>query len=320
MLIDLLLARSSGVERRDLDEWIADRRRRHDALLPTPGLAEGCRGASVRHGATGTASPPSRVRTGRRGPPPSPPGPRRPRRQSPRAHPRRARHRLLRPGGGAGTSGCPATAPPGAQRPARPGAVGRPARPGRPDPVARRPARPGPGPARCGWWRTGCATGSATVGRYPRLDGWDRPRYLREHLAAVVAAVDAGVPVAGYWHWSLVDNYEWGSYEPRFGLLRRRPDRGGDGGRAGWRPTPWATTPPAPTADIIAGLRAGDRSVLPGRTDGDRPAGELGPPAQPAATARPGAASTCSAWSTIWATMLAAGISVWMAPTPWPVG
>ena len=62
-----------------------------------------------------------------------------------------------------------------------------------------------------------------------RLDGWDRPRYLREIVAAVVAAVDAGVPVAGYWHWSLVDNYEWGSYQPRFGLHgvdRHRGERG----------------------------------------------------------------------------------------------
>ena len=47
----------------------------------------------------------------------------------------------------------------------------------------------------------------------------DRPRYLREHLGAVVDAVAAGVPVTAYLHWSLVDNYEWGTYEPRFGLF-----------------------------------------------------------------------------------------------------
>ena len=52
----------------------------------------------------------------------------------------------------------------------------------------------------------------------PRLDGWDRPRYLRENLAAVGDAVGEGLPVTGYWHWTLADNYEWGSYEPRFGL------------------------------------------------------------------------------------------------------
>jgi beta-glucosidase len=64
---------------------------------------------------------------------------------------------------------------------------------------------------------------------FARLDGWDRPRYLRENIAAVVEAIDSGVPVDGYWHWSLVDNYEWGSYEPRFGIFgidRNRGPRG----------------------------------------------------------------------------------------------
>jgi hypothetical protein len=51
-----------------------------------------------------------------------------------------------------------------------------------------------------------------------RADGWDRPRYLREHLDAVRTAVDRGLPVDAYFHWTLADNYEWGSYAPRFGL------------------------------------------------------------------------------------------------------
>jgi hypothetical protein len=53
---------------------------------------------------------------------------------------------------------------------------------------------------------------------YPRSDGWTRPAYLATHLTAIADLVAAGVPVAGYYHWSLADNYEWGSYEPRFGL------------------------------------------------------------------------------------------------------
>ena len=64
---------------------------------------------------------------------------------------------------------------------------------------------------------------------YPRPDGWDRPRYLSEHVSAVVDAVALGVPVTAYLHWSLVDNYEWGSYEPRFGIFgidRSRGPRG----------------------------------------------------------------------------------------------
>jgi len=53
---------------------------------------------------------------------------------------------------------------------------------------------------------------------YPRLDGWNRRRYLVEHLAALARAVMAGVPIEAYLHWTLYDNWEWGSYEPRFGL------------------------------------------------------------------------------------------------------
>lgn len=61
---------------------------------------------------------------------------------------------------------------------------------------------------------------------YPRSDGWDRVRYLRENLGAVAAAVGAGIPVTGYWHWSLADNYEWGSYEPRYGIYGVDRERG----------------------------------------------------------------------------------------------
>lgn len=96
---------------------------------------------------------------------------------------------------------------------------------------------------------------------YPRGDGWDRPRYLRENLAAVVAAMDDGVPVEGYWHWSLVDNYEWGSYEPRFGLYGVDRHRGEHGGR--WLDTDALGDDSAGAyRRIITGLRAGDRSVL----------------------------------------------------------
>lgn len=52
----------------------------------------------------------------------------------------------------------------------------------------------------------------------PRADGWTRPAFLRAHIAELVQAARLGAPVAGYFHWTLVDNYEWGSYAPRFGL------------------------------------------------------------------------------------------------------
>lgn len=44
--------------------------------------------------------------------------------------------------------------------------------------------------------------------------------YLTSHLAAVQQAIAAGAPVAGYYCWSLMDNYEWSlGYEKRFGLV-----------------------------------------------------------------------------------------------------
>jgi beta-glucosidase/6-phospho-beta-glucosidase/beta-galactosidase len=93
---------------------------------------------------------------------------------------------------------------------------------------------------------------------YPRLDGWTRPRYLRSHLRTLVRAIDAGLPIGSYFHWSLADNYEWGSYEPRFGLYGVDRERGlrwldtdsmGDDAAGAYR-------------RLIEGLRAGDRSVL----------------------------------------------------------
>ncbi len=102
---------------------------------------------------------------------------------------------------------------------------------------------------------------------YERLDGWKRSRYLREFLAALVAAREGGVPVTGYWHWSLVDNYEWGSYEPRFGLYGLDRHRGEHGAR--WLDTDSMGDDAAGTyRAVIEGLRAGDRRVLDGAATG----------------------------------------------------
>lgn len=50
----------------------------------------------------------------------------------------------------------------------------------------------------------------------------DAPRiaYVAAHLDAVLRAIAAGVPVRGYFLWSLLDNYEWAlGYDKRFGLV-----------------------------------------------------------------------------------------------------
>ncbi len=48
-----------------------------------------------------------------------------------------------------------------------------------------------------------------------------RPRFLLDHLYVVNQAIDDGIDIDGYYHWSLFDNFEWASgYCPRFGLYR----------------------------------------------------------------------------------------------------
>jgi len=48
----------------------------------------------------------------------------------------------------------------------------------------------------------------------------ERRRYLQRHLAALHGAIAQGVPVRGYFAWSLLDNFEWSEgYLRRFGLV-----------------------------------------------------------------------------------------------------
>jgi len=68
-----------------------------------------------------------------------------------------------------------------------------------------------------------------------------RARFIPAALEGLKQAIDDGVPVLGYMHWSLLDNYEWiFGYKPRFGLCS--VDR-----------TTFARTP-KPSAAVLGGI------------------------------------------------------------------
>lgn len=47
-----------------------------------------------------------------------------------------------------------------------------------------------------------------------------RVRFLRDHLLAAHTAIERGVPLSGYFVWSLLDNFEWErGYTQRFGIV-----------------------------------------------------------------------------------------------------
>ncbi|RZQ66041.1 family 1 glycosylhydrolase [Amycolatopsis suaedae] len=97
--------------------------------------------------------------------------------------------------------------------------------------------------------------GMPTDNGKPRPDGYTRSDHLRDHIYWLQRAKADGIDVIGYNYWTITDNYEWGSYRPRFGLytvdaatdpaLTRRPTDAvatfrelvdGGGVTAGYRP------------------------------------------------------------------------------------
>ncbi|MFJ6561481.1 GH1 family beta-glucosidase [Streptomyces sp. NPDC091412] len=59
-----------------------------------------------------------------------------------------------------------------------------------------------------------------TVGPDGTVDDPERRDYLVGHLAACASAARKGAPLAGYFAWSLLDNFEWAyGYAKRFGLV-----------------------------------------------------------------------------------------------------
>ncbi|MGN2639481.1 family 1 glycosylhydrolase [Nocardia takedensis] len=60
--------------------------------------------------------------------------------------------------------------------------------------------------------------GMPTENGRPRADGYTRADNLRDTVYWLQRAKADGIDVIGYNYWSITDNYEWGSYTPRFGL------------------------------------------------------------------------------------------------------
>ena len=59
----------------------------------------------------------------------------------------------------------------------------------------------------------------------PDHDDDRRPAFLVNHLKQVWHAINDNVPVMGYYHWTLTDNFEWAEgWNLRFGLVELDPD------------------------------------------------------------------------------------------------
>jgi len=59
-----------------------------------------------------------------------------------------------------------------------------------------------------------------------RSDQVHRSQFLEAHIRQIQHLLQENIPILGYMHWSLTDNYEWGSYTPRFGLFSINFHRG----------------------------------------------------------------------------------------------
>ncbi|WP_106814765.1 glycoside hydrolase family 1 protein [Microbacterium timonense] len=68
-------------------------------------------------------------------------------------------------------------------------------------------------------WRRAAVPVYVTENGIATDDDARRIDYMTGALQAVHACLEDGIDVRGYLHWSALDNYEWGSYRPRFGLI-----------------------------------------------------------------------------------------------------
>ena len=69
------------------------------------------------------------------------------------------------------------------------------------------------------WEVTGGVPIVVTENGIATADDRQRVRYTEEALQGLLGAIADGIDVRGYLHWSLLDNFEWGHWEPTFGLV-----------------------------------------------------------------------------------------------------
>lgn len=69
------------------------------------------------------------------------------------------------------------------------------------------------------WEVTGGVPIVVTENGIATADDTQRIRYTDEALQGLLDTFAEGIDVRGYLHWSLLDNFEWGHWEPTFGLV-----------------------------------------------------------------------------------------------------
>jgi beta-glucosidase len=79
----------------------------------------------------------------------------------------------------------------------------------------------------------------------PDSDDDQRPRALLLHLHQLWQTIQENIPVRSYYHWTLVDNFEWADgWRLRFGLIELDPET--------------QTRTPRPSADLYAAIARGN--------------------------------------------------------------
>ncbi|WP_441977852.1 family 1 glycosylhydrolase [Microbacterium sp. 2MCAF23] len=73
--------------------------------------------------------------------------------------------------------------------------------------------------ARHAWEVTGGVPILVTENGIATSDDERRIAYTEEALKHLFSAADDGIDIRGYLHWSALDNFEWGHWEPTFGLI-----------------------------------------------------------------------------------------------------